>query len=75
MAPVAQGGAVRSAAFSPDGTRVVTASSDATARIWQLPRDTSSLEHWLLFARCSPYVLADGVLMNNPSPPRTCPKH
>jgi WD40 repeat protein len=25
---------VRSAAFSPDGTRVVTASDDSTARIW-----------------------------------------
>jgi WD40 repeat protein len=25
---------VRSAAFSPDGTRIVTASNDRTARIW-----------------------------------------
>ncbi len=28
------GGRIRSAAFSPDGTRVVTASSDETARVW-----------------------------------------
>ena len=28
------GGAVRTAAFSPDGQRVVTASSDKTARVW-----------------------------------------
>ena len=27
-------GAVRSAQFSPDGTRVVTASEDNTARLW-----------------------------------------
>ncbi len=27
-------GSVQSAAFSPDGKRVVTTSSDATARIW-----------------------------------------
>ena len=28
-------GEVRSAAFSPDGTRIVTASEDGTARIWE----------------------------------------
>jgi WD40 repeat protein len=27
-------GSVNSAAFSPDGTRIVTASADTTARIW-----------------------------------------
>jgi len=27
---------VRSAAFSPDGTRVVTASGDETARVWTI---------------------------------------
>jgi WD40 repeat protein len=28
------GGSVESAAFNPDGSRIVTASSDKTARIW-----------------------------------------
>jgi len=30
-------GMVMSAAFSPDGARVVTASSDNTARVWDAP--------------------------------------
>lgn len=29
------GGTVTSAAFSPDGSRVVTASEDGTARVWE----------------------------------------
>jgi WD40 repeat protein len=28
---------VRSAAFSPDGQRIVTASYDKTARVWKVP--------------------------------------
>ena len=32
--PLEHHGAVTSAAFSPDGTRVVTASMDKTARVW-----------------------------------------
>jgi hypothetical protein len=41
-------GPVRSAAFSPDGTRVVTASSDNTARVWDAATGqplTRPLEH------------------------------
>jgi WD40 repeat protein len=33
--PLEHGGAVRSAAFSADGKRVVTASADGTARVWE----------------------------------------
>jgi tetratricopeptide (TPR) repeat protein len=34
LARLRHGGRVLSAAFSPDGTRIVTASQDATARVW-----------------------------------------
>ena len=33
-APLVHGGPVTTVAFSPDGTRVVTASADGTARVW-----------------------------------------
>lgn len=37
-----------SASFSPDGRRVVTASADATARVWTLSADGSSAEEAVL---------------------------
>ena len=46
--PLEHQGPVVSAAFSPDGTRVVTASSDNTARVWDAATGkslTSPLEH------------------------------
>ena len=42
-------GAVTSAAFSPDGGRIVTASDDSTARVW----DISTLEDGDAFAVAS----------------------
>jgi WD40 repeat protein len=35
---------VNSAAFGPDGTRVVTASADKTARIWDVHLQTMSMK-------------------------------
>jgi WD40 repeat protein len=35
--------AVNSAAFSPDGMRIVTASADKTARVWDVFPDTQAL--------------------------------
>lgn len=34
--PLKHGGALHSAAFSPDGTRLVTAADDGTARVWDV---------------------------------------
>jgi WD40 repeat protein len=54
---------VRSAAFSPDGTRVVTASRDNTARVWDVPLASGPLAEWrATMDRVSPYVLVNGVL-------------
>ena len=41
-------GRVSSAAFSPDGTRIVTASGDNTARVWPL---VGTLEQLAAYAR------------------------
>ena len=39
------GAKVRSVAFSPDGTRIVTASDDKSARIWDSRRVVPSRNH------------------------------
>ena len=52
-----------SAAFSPDGTRIVTASGDKTARVWDVPLASGPPEEWhAIMDRVSPYFLANGVL-------------
>ena len=62
--------AVESAAFSPDGTRVVTASGDQTARLWDIPLDTGTLADWARVAERSPFVLNDQGVLVRRSPPR-----
>jgi len=53
-------GAVFSAAFSPDGMHVVTASQDKTARVWDLRQKQPSFvaleghQHWVVSAAFSP---------------------
>jgi hypothetical protein len=44
---------VWSAAFSPDGTRVVTASSDKTARVWNVGLDIGALADWVRIAEAA----------------------
>ena len=61
---------VLTAAFSRDGARVVTASDDQTVRVWELPRDTGSLDDWRRRARCGVFALDNGILVENHSP---CP--
>lgn len=70
--PLGHKGRVTTAAFSLDGTRVVTASFDHTARVWTLPIDMGSLDDWQRLARCSPFALVDGFLIANPNPLTAC---
>ena len=46
-----------SAAFSPDGTRIVTASRDKTARVWDVRLYQGTLEQWSVVAKRSPFVV------------------
>ena len=52
------GSAVRCARFSPDGHRVVTASGDGTARLWDVEtgEELGEMEHeaWVNWAEFSP---------------------
>lgn len=55
-----------------DGTRVITASSANTVRVWPLWMYVDSLDDWRLLARCSPFALVNDDLRANPDPGRTC---
>jgi WD40 repeat protein len=54
---------VLSAAFSPDGMRVITASYEHSARMWDVLADTGAPEQWASTAERSPFVLEGGVLV------------
>jgi len=58
---------VWSAAFSPDGARVITASHDHTAQIWELPLHRGTFAEWPNLAEQSQLVLSNGVLMRRAS--------
>lgn len=60
-------GWVRRAAFSPDGTRVVTASDDHTARVWETELDNTPCAAWPALAARSPFVLNDSGLVQRAS--------
>ncbi len=42
---------MKQVAFSPDGRRIVTASWDGTARIWDVSLDDRSSQDWVLLAQ------------------------
>jgi len=54
---------VGGAAFSSGATRVVTASWDQTARIWDVRIDEGTLERWSAIAERSPFVLSGVALV------------
>ena len=68
--PLAHERSVAAAAFTPDGTGVVTASYYGTVRVWDLAQDPGSLNDWQRRAHCAPFVLENGMLVENHSP---CP--
>src|SRR4029450_2636461 len=45
---------VKNAAFSPDGTRILTASADHTAKLW----DAGPLSRWIATSMTSGHLLA-----------------
>lgn len=65
---------VTSAQFSPDGTRVLTASYDNTAKLWDVPLETrSSAEIADLVCRRALWRLDEGWLSWAPPDATACP--
>ena len=60
------------AQFSIDGKHLLTVAGNYV-RIWPMATDQSSMEHLRLRARCSPFVLANGILTLNREPAANCP--
>ena len=50
---------VASAAFSPDGTRIITANLDNVALVWDVRQDIGTLDEWSAVAERSPVVFSD----------------
>jgi WD40 repeat protein len=63
-------GSVYCAAFSPDGTHVVTASSDKTARVWRVYPDVNELIGEVLprLSRCLSQAQRDAYGLSSAQP-------
>jgi WD40 repeat protein len=63
---------VVSAAFSPDGTHLVTASGK-TAQMWDVRLDEGTFEQWSAIAERSPFVLSGITHMRRAPRPTSKP--
>ena len=68
---------VLSATYSPDGHRIVTASADNTARVWDVSPETRTPDQLARFIRCHVPVKFDPLIKNIVVPhtptPEDCP--
>lgn len=60
-------------AFGRAQTAVLMSSRGMGAELWSLPIDHRPLADWRALARCAPFALVDGVLVEQRDPARVCP--
>ena len=64
LPPLAHQSDVHAVAWSPDGNRLVTASGDHTARIWDVSTEAGTLADWHAIAdRCGYRLNGDGAVV------------
>ena len=67
--------AVTSAVFSPDGSRVITASLDDTFKLWDVHLETRDPNEIAALVKCRvPWRLQEGKLVPATPDPSACPK-
>jgi len=61
--PLEHQGTINVVAWSPNGMRLMTASDDKIAQVWDVPRDTGSLADWRAALERSDYRLNDDGML------------